>query len=572
MKQTTELAIPAQARLVNALRAALPQPAEIVETHISWVLLADDFAYKIKKAVDFGFLDFSTLDKRRFYCQEELRLNRRLAPQLYLAVVAVSGSTDAPVMGCDIAAGEHGSSPLPSPTHEPLTYEIAGLRFKDLNSGEDENVSLCDARPIEYAVKMRRFPQAAQLDVMLANGALLSTHIDAIARRIAAFHQGTAIAGANTRYGAPEAVHQPARQNFAQIRAKLGDAADLERLRQLEDWSEHEFRRLEEVFVQRKQQGFIRECHGDLHLANLALFEGEIAPFDCIEFNANLRWIDVVSEIAFLAMDLHDKNRPDLAWRLLNTYLEQTGDYAGLALLRYYLAYRALVRAKVACLRSATAIAEGAALEACRDYLALSESFIRETRPAIVITHGLSGSGKTTVAGELAATLGAIRIRSDIERKRLYGLAANARSGSGLNGGVYTAEGHRRTYGKLAELVQAIVAAGCRVIVDAAFLKQAERAAFRQIAVDSRVPFAILDFQAPPQILRQRIRKREQAGTDASEATLAVLERQLLTAEPLSADERLRSMSIDTETEGSCFCDAPAPDQLSLALQALLER
>lgn len=530
MNRTMELAVPDQLRLVGALRAALPQPAEIIETHISWVLLAGDFAYKIKKAVDFGFLDFSTLEKRRYYCAEELRLNRRLSPQLYLDVVAITGSADAPILG---GAGE----------------------------------------TIEYAVKMRRFPQAAQLDVMLASGALLPAHIDEIARKLATFHQNTAIAGADSPYGIPEAVHQPARQNFAQIRSKLIAPADLEKLRQLEAWSENEFRRLESVFSERKQQGFIRECHGDLHLANLVLFEGEIAPFDCIEFNANLRWIDVVSEIAFLAMDLHDKKRPDLAWRLLNAYLEQTGDYHGLALLRYYLAYRALVRAKVACLRSATAIAEGAALEGCRDYLNLAESFTRQAHPAIIITHGLSGSGKTTLGGEIATTLGAIRIRSDIERKRLYGLRANERSGSTVDGGLYTAEGHQRTYAKLAELALAIVAAGYPVIVDAAFLKKAERAAFQRIAEDSRIPYAILDFQAPVEVLRQRIREREQMGTDASEATQAVLERQLASAEPLTADETRRSMRIDTENQGNFFAPTPeAAGKLSPALQALLEK
>lgn len=522
MNRTTELAVPDQARLVGALRAALPQPVEVVETHISWVLLTGDFAYKIKKSVDFGFLDFSTLDKRRFYCQEELHLNRRLSPQLYLDVVAIAGSADTPALN---------------------------------GNGE----------AIEYAVQMRRFPQAAQLDAMLANGALQPAHIDAIARKIAAFHQNTAIAGADSHYGTPEAIHQPARQNFAQIRARLANAADREKLRCLEAWSEGEFQRLAVIFAERKQHGFIRECHGDLHLANLALFEGEIAPFDCIEFNANLRWVDVISEIAFLAMDLHDKKRPDLAWRLLNAYLEQTGDHKGLALLRYYLAYRALVRAKVACLRCEAAIAEGAALEGCRDYLALAESFTRQTRPAIIITHGLSGSGKTTAAGELAMTFGAIHLRSDIERKRLYGLAADARSGSGIDGGLYTAEGHRRTYDKLAELAQAIVAAGYPVIVDAAFLRQAERAAFRQLATDSQILFVILDFQAPTETLRQRIVARGQAGIDASEATLAVLERQLATAEPLTADEKTRAMRIDVR-------QTPTPRERSLALQAELER
>lgn len=517
MNRIAEFAVPDQARLVGALRAALPQPADIVETHISWVLLVGDFAYKIKKAVNFGFLDFSTLEKRRHYCEEELRLNSRLSPQLYLTVVAITGSADAPILD---GAGS----------------------------------------TIEYAVKMRRFPQAAQLDVMLVNGALHPTHIEAIARRIAAFHQSTAIAGTDSPYGSPEAAHQPARQNFAQIRPKLIDAGDLEKLRHLEAWSEGEFHRLETTFSQRKLQGCIRECHGDLHLANLALFEGESAPFDCIEFNPNLRWIDIISEIAFLAMDLHDKKRPDLAWRLLNAYLEQTGDYPSLSLLRYYLVYRALVRAKVACLRSETAIAEGAALEVCRDYLNLAESFTQRANPAIIITHGLSGSGKTTVAGELA-TQGAIRIRSDIERKRLYGLTAEAHSGSGLDGGLYTADGHRRTYAKLAELAQAIIAAGYPVIVDAAFLKQAERTAFRRIAAENRASYAILDFQAPVEILRQRIRQREQAGTDASEATTAVLERQLAGHEPLAADEIPLSLKIDSGKE-----TASAP----LALQALL--
>jgi len=521
MNRIVEFFVSDQARLVGTLRTALPPPVEIVETHISWVLLAGDFAYKIKKAVNFAFLDFSTLEKRRHYCEEEMRLNSRLSPQIYLAVVAITGNGDAPKLDGTGSA-------------------------------------------IEYAVKMRRFPQTAQFDVMLADGALLPTHIDAIARRIATFHQSTAIAGSDSSYGSPEAVYLPTRQNFEQMHPMLVDAADLEKLRNLEVWSEGEFHRLKTLFSQRKLQGYIRECHGDLHLANLALFEGESAPFDCIEFNDYLRWIDTISEIAFLAMDLHDKKRPDLAWRLLNVYLEQTGDYPGLALLRYYLVYRALVRAKVACLRYETAIAEGAALEVCREYLNLAESLTRRAHPAIIITHGLSGSGKTTVAGKLA-TQGAIHIRSDIERKRLYGLTAEARSGSGLDGGLYTAQGSRRTYAKLAELAQVIIAAGYSVIVDATFLKQAERTAFQRIAADSRVPYAILDFQAPVEILRQRIRQREQVGTDASEATTAVLERQLVGHEPLAADEIPLSLKIDSGKEIT-----PTPESLFLALQPLL--
>jgi len=504
MNRMTELAVLDQARLVEALRAALPQPAEVRETHISWVLLADDHAWKIKKAVDFGFLDFSTLEKRRFYCDEEVRLNRRLAPQLYLDVVPICGNAASPLLD---------------------------------SSGE----------AIEFAVKMRRFPAAAQFDAMLARGTLEPAHIDALADKIASFHQTTAVAAPDSPFGTAEAVHQPAQQNFAQIRPHLDQPADLAQLESLQAWSASEFQRLAATFAQRKEQGCIRECHGDLHLANLALFEGEVVPFDCIEFNENLRWIDVISEIAFLTMDLHDRRRPGLAWRLLNAYLEHSGDYAGLAVLRYYLVYRALVRAKVASLSCTQETLAGAALAQCREYLALAASFVSSTRPFMLITHGLSGSGKTTLAGELAAPLGAIRIRSDIERKRLFGLAPTARSDSGVDSGLYTAEAHRLTYRKLAELAQTLVAAGYPVIVDAAFLQHAERETFRQLAENMESGFAILDLQAPPEILQQRIVQRQSIGLDASEASVAVLHRQLAYDEPITANEKCRAIHVDAQ-------------------------
>ncbi len=494
----------AQSRLIQGLRNSLPQPVEIVETHISWVLLAGDFAWKIKKAVDFGFLDFSSLDKRRFYCAEELRLNQRLAPRLYLDVVPLCGSAAAPQLGGEGAA-------------------------------------------LEFAVKMRRFPAAARLDVMLQQGALQSAHIDALARRIADFHRTAARAAPDSPFGAAAAVRQPVRQNFEQIRPRLDQAADLQRLDALQAWSDSEFLRLKAEFAKRKEHGGVRECHGDLHLANLALFEGEITPFDCIEFNENLRWIDVISEIAFLAMDLHDRRRPDFAWRLLNSYLEQSGDYAGAAVLPYYLAYRALVRAKVAVLGAAERFLKGAALNQCREYLALAETFTRRMRPFILITHGLSGSGKTTLAGELAIRLGAIRIRSDVERKRLFGLEATARSHSEIGGGLYTEDAHRLTYRKLAELAQAIAGASFTVIVDAAFLRRSERGIFRDMAEKLGAGFAILDLQAPPEILRQRIEQREERGEDASEANLAVLRRQLTYDEGVSEeDEKCRVIHVDT--------------------------
>lgn len=510
---------------ITALRASLAQPVELHETHISWVLLSGDAAYKIKKPVNFGFLDFSTLEKRAFYCNEELRLNRRLAPRLYLDVVTVSGPPSAPQLG--------GAGPI-----------------------------------LDYAVKMRRFDTTQQLDALLAQGRLEPTHIDALARRIAAFHRAIPAAPADSPLGEADAVHQPALQNFVQIRARISDATDLDHLSRLEDWSEREYRRLIESFQQRKRDGFIRECHGDLHLANLAWFDGDIAPFDCIEFSENLRWVDVISEIAFLVMDFHDRHRPDLGWRLLNGYLEQSGDYAGLGVLRYYLVYRALVRAKVAAL--------GGAVAGCRDYLELALTFIAPPAPFMALTHGLSGSGKTTLAGELAAAAGIIRIRSDVERKRLHGLTPEARSASPQDGGLYTRDGHVRTYQRLAQLAAAILAAGYPVIIDAAFLRREERRRFAGLAENLGLPCLIVDLQASPDLLRERVADREKAGKDASEATLAVLEKQLTSDEALDENEKCRAIQVDArhlcveETlkffrQRSCLQSAfpPAPNNAS---------
>jgi aminoglycoside phosphotransferase family enzyme/predicted kinase len=501
-------AVSAQEILVRNLRdRALyggREEVEVMETHISWVLLAGPFAYKIKKAVNLGFLDFGTLEKRRFFCHEELRLNRRFAPELYLEVVPITGTPWAPVL--------NGSGPA-----------------------------------LEYAVKMRRFPQSALLNGMLARGELLPEHIDEAARRIAEFHAAAAVAPPGSRFGTPQQVRQPVAENFAQIRPRLGVPAEHPRLDALEKWSEKEFAARLPALTGRKTGGFIRECHGDLHLGNMALLEGGVTFFDCIEFNEDLRWIDVMSETAFAVMDLHDRGRPDLAWRLLNAYLERTGDYPGLAVLRYYLAYRALVRAKVAAIRAGQdTAAKDDPWGQYRSYVALAEKFTAPPRPALIITCGLSGSGKTWGSQGLIESLGAVRVRSDVERKRLSGLAPEARTRSGIGTGLYAPEISRLTYQRLAELGRAIIGAGYPVFVDATFLKKSQRTAFLELAQELGVPFVILEFEAPVSVLRDRVISREKEARDASEAGLAVLEHQLAEREPLSAEERLRAVTLDT--------------------------
>lgn len=471
---------------------------ELVETHISWVLLSGAYAYKIKKAVNLGFLDFSTLEKRRFFCGEELRLNRRLAPKLYLDVVPISGTSAEPKLNGTGSA-------------------------------------------IEYAVKMLRFPQEALLDRMLAQGKFTPAQADAMAREVARFHAATA-AATPEGLGTPQAVHQPVRENFAQIAERSRGLPENVTLDPLKQWSEREFARRRTDFALRREHGLVRECHGDLHLGNMAWIDDQPILFDCIEFNPSLRWIDVISDAAFVVMDLHDRGRPDLAQRFLNTYLEQTGDFDGLRLLPYYLCYRAMVRAKVSCIRTdqsglSTEQQQTASQQAAA-YVHLASLFTRPSRPWLLITHGYSGSGKTTATQLLLEQTSAIRLRSDVERKRLFGLAPDARSQSGIDQGLYTPDAHLKTYRHLEVLAREVLQAGFPVIVDAAFLKRAEREAFRSLALELGIPFLILELHAAEDTMRQRIVHREQFGRDASEATLQVLELQMRSGEGIAAEEK----------------------------------
>ena len=480
-------------------------PVQVIETHISWVLLTGDFAYKIKKPLDLGFLDFSSLDKRLHACREEVRLNRRLSPDVYLDVVAITGTPAAPRIN---GAGE----------------------------------------AFEYAVKMRQFPPDATLDRLEAQGQLTARQIDAIAATVSRFHlQDCARAEEDGPWGSPEKVWQPVAQNFLQIAPRLADPVDHQQLDTLQAWSVAEHARLVPLLAARKRDGFVRECHGDLHLGNLAWVDDQLLVFDCLEFNPELRWIDIQSEAAFCWMDLLQRGHADWAWLFLNLWLEKTGDYAGLALLRYYAVYRALVRAKVAAIRSGQTAGSGhdMALAEVRTLLDLATTLTRPLPVRLDITHGLSGSGKTTVTQGLMQTPGGIRLRSDVERKRLAGLDVLDRSGSGVGQQLYAADATHRTYEHLARLAGDILDAGWPVIVDATFIARWQRQLLRAQAKSRGVVFRILDFPVPVATLRARILQRSRAGNDASEANLAVLQHQLDTEEPLGSDEQAERVNPD---------------------------
>ena len=472
-------------------------PVTLMETHASWVLLAGDHAWKIKKPITLPFLDYGTLDKRRACCEAELRLNRRYAPELYLDVVAIAGTPDAPRLDGTGTA-------------------------------------------IEYAVRMRRFTEAMRLDHIAARNELLPAHMSLLAAEIADFHRDAAVAPADSRFGTPDRVLAPALENFAELCALMPADADRQRLAALQEWTHREFKLRRHIFAARKESGRVRECHGDLHLGNIVLAGARIMPFDCIEFNDDFRWIDVASELAFTLVDLLDHGKPGLACWLLNEWLGLTGDFDALRVVRYYAVYRALVRAKVAAIRAGQEKDDAASrdLREARAYLELAQALSQPPALALTVTYGVSGSGKSRAAKALLLAdphCATIRLRSDVERKRLFGLAAMAKSGSPTDGGIYTEEAHAATYRRLEELTQLALREHWSVIVDAAFLKRAERDDFRRLAANNDIPFTILACAAALEELRRRIAARR---GDASEATLEVLERQLGWAEPPAADEQ----------------------------------
>lgn len=498
----------------NALVRALQNPAlydhpvqefRLIETHISQVILTGDYAYKIKKPMDFGFLDFSTLERRKHFCEEELRLNQRLAAPLYLDVLPITGTPEHPQLGGD---------------------------------GE----------PFDYAIRMRQFRQDDLFDRLQERGALTPELLDSVARQTAAFHDSLRGITGDQPLGTPDAVYAAMQENVDQIRPLIDEPALLAQLDALEDWTRTTFERYQPLIAQRRADGFVRECHGDLHLANMTLFNGEVTVFDCIEFNEPFRWIDVINDLAFLLMDLESREETALANRVLNTYLEYRGDYGALPLLPLYKSYRALVRAKIALFTMGNpelSEAERAGLlDRYRLYADLAESYSAIPNRYLLATTGLSASGKSCVSAAMAAELDLVRLRSDVERKRLHGLAPLDSSRSGTGEGLYTPEANERTYRHLADLSRQLLDAGLSVIIDAACLKHWERTLFAGVAEEEGVPFLLIHCEAPEATRRDWIRARE---GDASEATETLLEAQRTWFEPLSAEEKAHTVHLHTD-------------------------
>ncbi len=476
---------------------------ELIETHISWVILTGTFAYKIKKSIKLDFLDFSTLRQRRHFCEEELRLNRRMAPQLYLDVVPISGSEKSP--------------------------EVDG-----------------EGRAIEYALKMHQFPQSAQLDKQLDAGLLSENDMLNLAERIAAYHHDAVTLNFISDQDALRQVNTAQLDNFPPI----DSVTDMRTARRVHAWTIQSLRDLEHTLIERHKNGYVRECHGDLHLANLVRLPSGIVAFDCVEFSAALRNIDVISDVAFLAMDLVARARHDLAGIFVNRYLECTGDYAGMSVFGLYFVYHCMIRAKVAAVRSSERHeAEGRVhdIEQLKHYLAVAIRWIKRSPPIVVGMHGFSGSGKTWLSTQLMPELPAIRVRSDIERKRCLGLAETASSESQPGGGAYTVRARANVYASIIEIVDGLIEAGFNVIADASFLKHADRQSLEAVANRSDLTVVWIDASADNDELLRRLQHRAAARDDASEADTGVLDYQYKHADPLTAEELKHAIFVATD-------------------------
>ncbi|MBA3470864.1 MAG: AAA family ATPase [Herpetosiphonaceae bacterium] len=474
-------------------------PFSVLQTHAAYVVLTGEYAYKVKKSVNLGFLDFSSLEKRRFFCHEELRLNARHAPDLYLAVVPIAAPNGAFQLGA--GAGEI----------------------------------------VEYALQMRQFPQSALLSALFARGELTLEHMALLGRRVAAMH---ALAPTNAEiqaFGALSAIEQVIADNYRSGQAYIGRDQTQQQYDQTKAFTDALLQAHPDWFAQRQAAGMIRECHGDLHLNNVYYHAGEMHPFDCIEFNPAFRNIDVLYDVAFMLMDLDGRGRRDLAYQFLNSYLEQTADYWGAVLLPLYASMRAYVRAKVQSLLGddphlSPSDRSHIHQEAAR-YYQHAWDYTRRQDGRIIVMMGLSGSGKSTVGQHLAQQLGAVHIRADALRKHLGGVPLAERGAADL----YTRAMSDRTYARLLELGIFLARHGQRVILDAKYDRRQRRQTVLEQAQAAGLPIQLVYCTAPQSILHQRLEQRQH---DVSDATVEVLAGQVF--EPLSVAEEQLTLTVNT--------------------------
>ncbi len=496
MSDTTRPALIEQMLSPDFYSHAVQTPIQLVQTHISYVLLTGEFAYKVKKPLDFGFLNYSTLDRRKHFCHEELRLNQRGAPEIYLEVLPIAQQGDRYILGGD---------------------------------GE----------PVEYAVKMRQFPQDTLLSRYFERG-LGPEQLQTLASKIAAFHQAAPSSDYVRSFGEVAQVRQSIDENYDQTEQYIGGPQTQQQFDDTRAYTDRFFEQQAPLFRSRIDNGWIRECHGDLHLNNICYWQDQYLLFDCIEFNESFRYVDVMFDVAYIVMDLEAGERPDLSTLFLNAYVEQTGDWEGLQVLPLYVSRQTYVRAKVTSFLlgdpSVSAEDKQAATATAARYYRLAWRYAQPSQGTLTLMSGLSGSGKSTVGRELAAHTGAIQIRSDAVRKHLGGVPLQQKGDDSL----YTPEMTQKTYARLADLAFKLIDAGYSVILDAKYDRAAQRSAILTEAKARQVPLQIVHCEAPQDVRSDRLRSRQ----DIADATVEVMEKQ--TFESFTADEQPYVHAVDT--------------------------
>lgn len=474
------------------------QPIQLIQTHVSYVLLTGDYVYKVKKPVNFGFLDYSSLQKRQHFCQEELRLNQRGAAEIYLEVLPIIQSGD---------------------------------QFQLAETGE----------PVEYTVKMRQFPQSALFTELYDRGELTEELLERLAKVLAEFHTQSVSNEYIRQFGWVSQIRQAIDENYEQTEKYIGGPQTQQQFDETKAYTDQLFVEQAALFQSRIDHNWIRECHGDVHLRNIALWQDRILLFDCIEFNEPFRFVDVMFDVAYIVMDLDARERQDLSNRFLNAYVEQIGDWEGLQVLPLYLSRQSYVRAKVTSfLLDDPAVPESVkqeATETAKRYYRLAWEYTRPRQGRLMLMAGLSGSGKSTTARLLASQTGAIHLRSDAVRKHMAGVPLHERGGADL----YTEEMNQKTYDRLLELGISLAQQGYAVILDAKYDRQALRQAAIAQAQAHQLPIQIFYCTAPIQVLQERLEQRQ---SDVSDATAKILSNQSM--EPFDNSEQPYVTTLDT--------------------------
>ena len=483
-----------------------PARVELVETHVSYLFLTASYVYKVKKPVDYGFLDFTSLEKRRHFCRQEVLLNRRLSPQVYLGVVEVRRDGD--------------------------SYAVEG-------PGET----------VEYAVQMRRLPRSRTMSELLRNRALDAAQVRRIAQRVQSFHQAAETSPHVTALGGIETVRSNVLENFAQTERYIEQTVSRRDFRRTLAYSQAFLAEREALFAQRAGEGRIRDGHGDLHTAQIFV-DDDVAIIDCIEFNERFRYGDVASDLAFLAMDLDYYERDDLSRALVDAYVEASGDRGVEDVLDFYKCYRAWVRGKVTSFRlddpSLSPPARRSLADEARRYFRLAGRYARPSGPVLLLTAGLVGTGKSSLARDIAGPLGAEVLTSDVIRKEMAGIPVTERRYAPWGTGLYTDESIEDTYSELHRRAQAGLERGRAVVLDASYRKQSWREAALDIARQARVPALVLECVAPEDDVRARLERRMRRRQDASDGRWEIYVQQKASYEPLTELSSSEHLTIDT--------------------------